>query len=112
MATDNQDQSVHLNKGEQRSPLNEQQIQRMIDYLSEHNDKRIITNDEYQVLRPTDHSTPACTAESGARPKDRTVNFTRLKCVQVSCMSVECKTSFFIFFWGGKIRNFVRSMEK
>ena len=75
MATGNQDQSVHLNKGEQRSPLNEQQIQRMIDYLSEHTDYRIITNDEYQLLRPTDHSTPARTTESGARPKDRTVKF-------------------------------------
>ncbi|XP_061170395.1 uncharacterized protein LOC133179718 [Saccostrea echinata] len=79
------DQSVHLKKGED-SALNQQQIQRMIDYLSEHTEYKILTNDEYQLLRtPLDQSTPA--AEDGARPKVRkpsTVKFEPQEHIQPS----------------------------
>lgn len=40
------DQSVHLNRGDKRTELNEQQIKLMIDYLTEHTDYKILTNDE------------------------------------------------------------------
>ena len=81
-----------MNKGEQRGPLNEQHIQRMIDYLSEHTDFRIITNDEYQLLRPTDHSTQSRSTESVARPKNRTVKFENPSDSQFQ--SAEMSTSF------------------
>lgn len=69
------DQSVHLNRGDQKAELNEQQIMRMIDYLTEHNDYKILTNDEYQILKPVAHSTPSAARESGgARPKDQIRN--------------------------------------
>lgn len=51
--TESADQSVHLKKGDQESELSQQQIQRMIDYISEHTDYKILTNDEYQLLNIT-----------------------------------------------------------
>lgn len=90
------DQSVHLNRGDQKTELNEQQIKRMIDYLTEHTDYKILTNDEYQILKPVAHSTPSVARErGGARPKDqiRNVKFedqshmqNQLMGIQVSCM--------------------------
>lgn len=73
--TESADQSVHLKKGDQESELSQQQIQRMIDYILEHTDYKIITDDEFQLLnRPMAHSTP--TAWGGARPKNtNTVKF-------------------------------------
>lgn len=73
--TESADQSVHLKKGDQESELSQQQIQRMIDYISEHTDYKIITDGEFQLLnRPMAHSTP--TAWGGARPKNtNTVKF-------------------------------------
>lgn len=73
--TESADQSVHLKKGDQESELSQQQIQRMIDYISEHTDYKIITDDEFQLPnRPMAHSTP--TAWGGARPKTtNTVKF-------------------------------------
>lgn len=72
----NADQSVHLNKG-QENQLTQQQIQRMIDYLMENTDYKIITNEEYEILQPSARSTPVRSTESGARPKEfqRTVKF-------------------------------------
>lgn len=55
--------------------MNEQQIKRMIDYLTEHTDYKILTNDEYQILKPVAHSTPSAARErGGARPKDQIRN--------------------------------------
>ena len=71
------DQSVHLNKGDQEKSLTQQQIQRMINYLTENTDYKILTSEEYNMMQPSAHSTPVRSTESGARPKEpqRTVKF-------------------------------------
>ena len=42
------DESIHLKKGEQESALTQKQIERMISYLSENTDYKILTNEEYK----------------------------------------------------------------
>lgn len=37
-----------MKKGEENT-LTQQQVKRMIDYLSEHTDYKVLTNDEYQL---------------------------------------------------------------
>lgn len=74
---ENADASVHLNKGDQQNQLTQQQIQRMINYLTENTDYKILTNEEYEIMQPRARSTPVRSTESGARPKEfqRTVKF-------------------------------------
>lgn len=60
------EESVHLKKGEENT-LTQQQVKRMIDYLSQHTDYKVLTNDEYQLLRPVAQSSPWV---GGARPKN------------------------------------------
>lgn len=69
------EESVHLKKGEENT-LTQQQVKRMIDYLSQHTDYmyKVLTNDEYQLLKPVAQSSPWV---GGARPK--TTEGTRLK---------------------------------
>lgn len=43
-------ESVHLKKGEENT-LTQEQVKRMIDYFSQHTDYKVLTNDEYQLLR-------------------------------------------------------------
>lgn len=66
-------ESVHLKKGEENT-LTHQQVKRMIDYLSQHTDYKVLTNAEYQLLKPVAQSSPWV---GGARPK--TTEGTRLK---------------------------------
>lgn len=54
-----------MKKGEENT-LTQQQVKRMIDYLSEHTDYKVLTNDEYQLLRPSAQSSPW---DGGACPK-------------------------------------------
>lgn len=58
-------ESVHLKKGEDNT-LTQQQVKRMIDYLSQHTYYKVLTDDEYQLLRPVAKSFPWV---DGARPK-------------------------------------------
>lgn len=67
------EESVHLKKGEENT-LTQQQVKRMIDYLSQHTEYKVLTNDEYQLLKPVAQSFPFV---GGARPK--TTEGTRLK---------------------------------
>lgn len=66
-------ESVHLKKGEENT-LTQQQVKSMIDYLSQHTDYKVLTNAEYQLLKPVAQSSPMV---GGARPK--TTEGTRLK---------------------------------
>lgn len=45
------EESVHLKKGKENT-LTQQQVKRMIDYLSQHTDYKVLTNNEYQLLTP------------------------------------------------------------
>lgn len=67
------EESVHLKKGEENT-LTQQQVKRMIDYLSQHTDYKVLTTDEYQLLKPVAQSSPWAGV---ARPK--TTEGTRLK---------------------------------
>lgn len=58
------EESEHLKKGEENT-LTQQQVQRMIDYLSQHTVYKVLTNDEYQLLMPVVQSSPWV---GGARP--------------------------------------------
>lgn len=67
------EESVHLKKSEENT-LNQQQVKRMIDYMSQRTDYKVLTNDEYQLLKPVAQSSPWV---GGARPK--TTEGTQLK---------------------------------
>lgn len=59
------EESVHLKKGEENT-LTQQQVKLMIDYLSQRTDYKVLTNDDYQLLRTVAQSSPWV---GGARPK-------------------------------------------
>lgn len=67
------EESVNLKKSEENT-LTQQQVKRMIDYMSQRTDYKVLTNDEYQLLKPVAKSSPWV---GGARPK--TTEGTQLK---------------------------------
>ena len=69
------DESIHLKKGEQESALTQKQIERMISYLSENTDYKILTNEEYKHLACIPMASSTLTAGAGARPKSHSVKF-------------------------------------
>ncbi|KAK3108318.1 hypothetical protein FSP39_005531 [Pinctada imbricata] len=70
MSTEDQNEPL---QGDSQTQFTEDQIQNMIDYISNHSDYKVVTNAEYQMLNPLAQSSPGMLG--GAIPRTQHVKF-------------------------------------